>query len=390
MEEGSLRCDLNISIAPIPGASTSISIGDSVVGVDTDNPFQSYLPPGTGNRVEVKNLNSIKQVIASAEYEAIRQAKSFMEGIPTTRETRTFDPLTGDTVTIRSKEGAVDYRFMPEPDIPPIVLNEEMLDGKSLERYLADALPELPEAATLRLMKQYNIAEDIALVITSDPPALPMYELAVNTALQAIEGLIPSSLPENSGNIEENRQKIPIMCANWLCNDLFGLVKKSATKSKSNQQNDIVQYDISMDNSPDDLIHPISVQYSPVNGKQLGLLISLILEGTVSTTVGKKILGVMFQEESSHELNPRNIAEERGWKMISDPLELRKICEGVILAVQHESQLEQYKKGGKNVWKMKKFFIGKAMKESKGNAHPEILKDTIQTVLEEAAPDVDT
>jgi aspartyl-tRNA(Asn)/glutamyl-tRNA(Gln) amidotransferase subunit B len=111
MEEGSLRCDLNVSIAPVE---------DDLNDIDID------ILETTGNRVEVKNLNSIRQVMQAAEYEAVRQAEAVVQGQPTAQETRTFDVRSGETVVMRTKGGAKDYRFMPEPDLPPIVLDQEV------------------------------------------------------------------------------------------------------------------------------------------------------------------------------------------------------------------------------------------------------------------------
>lgn len=111
MEDGSLRCDLNVSVAPL--------LEDSD-GTETD------ILKRTGNRVEVKNLNSLRQVQQAAEYEAIRQVEALMHDRPTSQETRTFDVKSGRTVVIRTKEGAKDYRFMPEPDLPPLVLDAEV------------------------------------------------------------------------------------------------------------------------------------------------------------------------------------------------------------------------------------------------------------------------
>lgn len=112
MEGGSLRCDLNVSVAPLDD-------------MDSDN---TNLLELTGNRVEVKNLNSLRQVQLAAEYEAKRQVEAHMDDNPTSQETRTFEVKSGRTVVIRSKEGAKDYRFMPEPDMPPIVLDEKVRD----------------------------------------------------------------------------------------------------------------------------------------------------------------------------------------------------------------------------------------------------------------------
>ena len=284
-------------------------------------------------------LNSpFREVFIAAQYEAIRQAQAYSQGVPTERETRTFDVRTGETVTTRSKEGAVDYRFMPEPDLPPIVLNKEALNGMTLDEFLAVTLPEVPEQAALRLQKQYGLTQDVALVITGDPPAVAMYELAVATC----------------------GEKLAVTVANWLCNDLFALVKENEGE------------------------HYISVEYSRVNGAQLGELVAMMDEGSVSTTMGKKILACMYHEDVGK--SPRRIAEERGWKVISSLDELRTICEQVIQ--QHEDQLEQYKQGGKYVRKMKKFFAGKAMAHSGGNAHPELLQDMLNETLEKLAPNV--
>jgi aspartyl-tRNA(Asn)/glutamyl-tRNA(Gln) amidotransferase subunit B len=112
MEEGSLRCDLNVSIALLED--------------DLDDDNSDNLLDRTGHRVEVKNLNSIRQVQQAAEYEAIRQAEAVSNGYPTGQETRTFDVKSGKTVVMRTKGGAKDYRFMPEPDIPPLVLDNEV------------------------------------------------------------------------------------------------------------------------------------------------------------------------------------------------------------------------------------------------------------------------
>jgi aspartyl-tRNA(Asn)/glutamyl-tRNA(Gln) amidotransferase subunit B len=117
MEEGSLRCDLNVSVAPL---------GDDG---DDDDSSDAELLSRTGHRVEVKNLNSIRQVQQAAEYEAIRQVEAIMNDNPTSQETRTFEVKSGKTVVIRTKEGAKDYRFMPEPDLPPVVLDTKVRLG---------------------------------------------------------------------------------------------------------------------------------------------------------------------------------------------------------------------------------------------------------------------
>lgn len=340
MEEGSLRCDLNISIAPLKETEG--------IEIDPDNPFRKDLPSGSGYRVEVKNLNSIKQVSQAAEYEAIRQAQVFTNGYPTKNETRTFDPKTLKTIVTRSKEGTVDYRFMPEPDMPPLILDEDVLDGHNIASFLQKYLPELPERATARLMQEYGLQESVALVITSDPPAVVFYEEAVRHA-RALLGDDPSLSKLNSDT------------ANWLCNDLIGLMKK---------KQGVMDEDIEA-----------SVRNSTVSGPQLGELMVLIIERTLSTTMAKKTLDVMYSDEVGK--SPRVIAIERNWKMVSDLSLLKDLCRQVIQDPKHESNLGQYRKGGKHVTKMEKFFMGNAMIESRGNADPELLRHALKEVLYE-------
>ncbi len=369
MEEGSLRCDLNVSIAPIEDNNAFHDTGDE------DNPFQSFLPKGVGQRVEVKNLNSIKQVIQSAEYEALRQASLVVDGgKPTQRETRTFDPRQNITIKIRDKDGAVDYRFMPEPDLPPLCLSKETLDFDNLEQFLEAKLPELPEAALVRLMNQYGIAEASSLILTSDRPAISFFEDAVRLSIneQELEGKTID---------EETKKQVPVVISNWLCNDLFALIKESATaKDDSPIGGDTVEGHSSLN-------HPISVKYSLVDAVRFSSLITLIMRGIVSTTQAKKLLQVMYKDD--HESLPMSIAEANGWKLITDPSKLRELCRNVVTNEKQSKQLDQYRKGGKHVQKMIKFFKGKVMAESKGNAHPEGMAQALQDVLEEIAPGVE-
>jgi len=347
MEEGSLRCDLNVSIAPIlhDGYVAPSSGSD----LHESNPFASYLPINTGHRVEVKNLNSFKQVVAAAEFEARRQAYVYLQGNPTSQDTRTFDVATGKTVVTRNKEGSIDYRFMPEPDLPPLVLNKETL-GISLHE-LIETLPELPEELCMRLKEEYGLTEDVALIIGSDVSAVNLFELAVATAKRELNG-------------EHDDKDVARSVANWFCNDLLGLVKESWSYETSDYTT-------------------ASVSNSAVNGERLGVLVAMIFEGTLSSRLAKNILAVMFKEE--HDKGPREIAEERGWRLITDPIQIKSICTDVILDRSHRSQYQQYLNGGRFVTKLEKYFIGKVMSATKGTADPEGIKYYVREVLQEQA-----
>ena len=376
MEEGSLRCDLNISIAPIidnmdPSLSSSHPQQDdldlnpmlkknTMVTPTTedgaDDPFAQYLPPGVGKRVEVKNLNSVRQIIQATEYEAIQQASLRLEGTDVLQEAKTFLPKSGVTETIRTKGGAVDYRFLPEPDLPPLRISHVLQEEKekegssctSLEDFLEAHLPELPDAAVERLIQEYGILEKVALVLTADRQIIQFYEDAVKHCVETV------------GNDHEESvefQTVSMNVANWMCNDLFALLKEGSE-----------QEEVSMGNSN-------------VCATNFGSLVALVLMEHVSTTQGKQILKLMQRERMNQ--TPFEIAQDKGLKLIKNEDELKALCEAVVLDPVHEKQLGQYRQGGKHLRKMAKFFAGRIMAKSKGNAHPKLMQDILGKVLEE-------
>ncbi|KAI2499734.1 GatB/GatE catalytic domain [Fragilaria crotonensis] len=238
---------------------------------------------------------------------------------------------------------------MPEPDMPPLVLNEDVLDGLSVNDFVAKRMPELPEATVERLKNDFGLPQDVAIVITGDPPAIAFYEEAVRVAQHALGG---------------GSRKLGKTVSNWLCNDLFGLVKEAAEDEEL-----------------------ASVQHSAVSPSQLGELVVLLEEGTVSTPMGKKLLVAMYKEDIGR--SPREIADERDWKVISDLDQLKRICRAVVNDTANMLQVEQYKTGGREAQRIKKFFVGKIMAASRGNAHPELLQDALDEVLDEVAPGVE-
>jgi aspartyl-tRNA(Asn)/glutamyl-tRNA(Gln) amidotransferase subunit B len=348
MEEGSLRCDLNVSIAKL-----DLDEGDGEMSQET-------ILQRSGNRVEVKNLNSLRQIQQAAEFEAIRQAEAFDLGAPTAQETRTFDVKSGETVTIRNKGGAKDYRFMPEPDLPPLVLNEEVFgkDCKTLGDFLDNNLPELPEAASRRLQTDFFLSDYIAGVLVSDPPAIRLFEEAVQEAMKQL-GPKDNCL----------KQKVPETVANLLSNELFSLVRELEMKQLVAE---------GLLNSAG----RTSVEYSKINGVQLGETVALLLEGTISNTMAKQLLRVLYEEDVAK--LPRQMAHEKGFQLITDTTTLSKICHAVI--ADHPKEMERYKLGGKFAKKITKLLMGKAMAAAQGNAHPERLNGILLEVLKEMAP----
>jgi aspartyl-tRNA(Asn)/glutamyl-tRNA(Gln) amidotransferase subunit B len=385
MEKGSLRCDLNVSIAPILDCfETADTLDFDVLRYLTEiRCNRTGLPRDTGHRVEVKNLNSLRQITAATEYEALRQSASSLNNNPTGRETRTFIvkpvssqyPLGGETFCIRSKGDAVDYRFMPEPDLPPLVLDGPTLgyddEVNSLEKYIRDIMPESLEEAAARLSKVYKLNDEVIRVITGDPLAIALLDESVDIAKNELSNLMRTD--DEKLPIGDKIDSIPTLTANWLCNDLFALVKRSALGGKDGTSgtND--------DELSSTLIHPISVEYSTVDGKRLGSLIAMLVHGSITTSMAKKILSIMYKDDMVS--TPQEIAKVNKYQVISNTNALVELCESVVFHPKNASQLDQYKIGGKNVWKIEKYFVGKIMEQSGGNAHPEKMKEALSLIL---------
>ena len=370
MEEGSLRCDLNVSIAPI--------IIDSNNGTEIDIDGNDIISK-TGNRAEVKNLNSIRQVQLAAEYEAIRQSQAILlDNSPTSQETRTFDVKGNRTVVIRTKEGAKDYRFMPEPDLPPLILNEETLDEKDVETYLDIHLPELPDDARQRLVDDYGLSEYLASVLTGDPPAIEFFDESVHEAIQQL------NQNKNTNCSDREKRKIPETVANLLCNELFALVREFELQRLIEEG----LVDIGVGGGGGD---SSSIRFSRVTGSQLGEVVALLLEGLISNTMAKQLLRALYSELMDESLStatatrptktisPRKLALERGFQLITDTEKLDALCRETIENSPRE--MERYKLGGKFAKKITKFLLGKAMGTSRGNAHPERLQEVLVEIL---------
>jgi Asp-tRNA(Asn)/Glu-tRNA(Gln) amidotransferase B subunit len=235
---------------------------------------------------------------------------------------------------------------------------KQALNGNNLQHFLAQNLPELPEAARQRLRRDYKLDAYTAAVIAGDPPAIHIYDQAVKTA---------------KDNLPESQQKdAPNEVAKVLINDLFSHVREEEDHRREMQQ-------VAGGIQPE-------APYSNVSGPQLGELVSILMEGLISKTMAKNLLKILFYEEQPGVASPRQVAQERGIQLVSDPEQLRAICQETI--EQFPDKLEQYRKGGKHIVKMKKFLVGKAMAHSKGNAHPERLHEALEVVLEELAPGV--
>ena len=256
MEKGQLRCDINVSIRPKGSQEL-------------------------GTRTEIKNVNSFRFVQKALEYEIERQVKLVSEGGKVEQETRTFDPATGKTFTMRTKEEAEDYRYFPDPDLLPLKLEESWIEE------IKGTMPELPHQRLERLLSQYGINEYEAKIFVQNKELGDFFETAV------------SHLNE------------PKLIANWLLNDLLGLLNEKQ----------------------------IPLEESPVPPEGLAELVKLIKENVISTKIGKEVIKEMVETGKS----AGEIVDEKGLKQITDESAIRQIVEDVV--AQFPEEVERYRQG---------------------------------------------
>ncbi len=245
MEQGNLRADINVSLRP--------------VGTRT-----------LGTRTEMKNINSFKALEDAIAYEIERQTEVLEDGGHIVQETRTWDPARGITLSMRSKEEAHDYRYMPEPDLPPIVTTDEQI-----AKYRAE-LPELPAARQERLAKDYGLSSYDAGVITASRQMAEYFDAVIADGADAK------------------------LAANWMMGDL---AKNLNAEGKT-------------------------IEDSPVDAKRLGDMIQLISKGTISSKIAKKVFEEMWTSPDA----PEKIVKDKGLVQITDTKAIEAIVDAVIAA----------------------------------------------------------
>jgi len=243
MEEGSMRCDVNVSVRK-PG-----------------DPL--------GTRCEIKNVNSIRFVMQAIEYESRRQVEIIEEGGTIKQETRLFDSGNGTTRKMRSKEEAHDYRYFPDPDLLPLVIEQGFVDG------IKASLPELPDAKKARFIAEYK---------------LTAYDAGVLVAEQSVAGYFEAVAKGRDAK----------MAANWVTGDLFGALNKRG----------------------------LGIEASPVSAASLGQLIDLIADSTISGKIAKDVFAEMVETGKA----PRAIVEERGWVQVTDTGAIESAIDAVLVA----------------------------------------------------------
>jgi aspartyl-tRNA(Asn)/glutamyl-tRNA(Gln) amidotransferase subunit B len=288
MEQGSLRCDINISVRPV---------GENVLR----------------SRAEVKNVNSIRYVMQAIEHEAARQVDIYESGGSVAQETRLYDPNQGVTRSMRSKEFAHDYRYFPDPDLLPLQLTQDYVDA------IRAVLPELPDDKKRRFIADYGLSPYDASVLVAERDTALFFE-----------------------NVAENRD--PKAAANWVITNLFAVLNRKG----------------------------LGINESPISANNLGKLIDLIGDGTISGRLAKDVFEIMADTGG----DPADIVNEKGLRQITDESAIEAAIDKVIAA--NPEQAAQFKAGqGKVVG----WFVGQVMKATQGKANPQQVNDLLRKKL---------
>lgn len=290
MQEGSLRVDVNLSVRP-----------------KGQKEF--------GTRTEMKNLNSIRSMVRAIESEAKRQIEVIESGGIIVQETRRWDEHKGVSCSMRTKEEAHDYRYFPEPDLMPIVVDEEWKEE------IKRSLPELPDARRKRYVNEYGLPGHDAFILTSSKALADFFEEAAGKC--------------------NNAKAV----SNFILGDVSRILN-----DKGMEAEDI----------------PFPAEY-------LAKLVKLVDQGTISTTIAKKVLEIMFEQKK----DPQEIVREEGLEVVSDEKALAEVVKKVIS--NNTKLVEDYKKGKDKVFG---FLVGQAMKETKGKANPRLLNKILKEELD--------
>ena len=295
MQEGSFRCDANVSVRPVGQAEY-------------------------GTRCEVKNLNSFRFLEEAINYEVRRQIELIEDGGRVVQETRLYDPDKKETRSMRSKEDAMDYRYFPDPDLPPLMIAQEWI-----ERVRA-SLPELPGAMRERFVNELQLSEYDAMVLTQSKAMACYFEAVVAAA--------------------GREQAKP--AANWLMGDVASTLNREG----------------------------MDVADSPVAANQLALLLTRIADGTISNKIAKEVFAAMWEAKSASATLADELIESKGLKQISDSGALEKIVDDVLAA--NPKSVEEFRAGKEKAFNA---LIGQAMKASKGKANPAQLTELLKLKL---------
>ncbi len=311
MEKGQMRCEANISIRP--------------KGTDA-----------FGTKVEVKNLNSFRAVERAIEYEIERQAKVLAAGEKVKQETRGWDEDKGHTFSQRSKESAHDYRYFPEPDLPPMEFTPIYFDE------LRTTIPELPAGRRKRFMEEYKLSDVFTEMLVREPTLGNFWEHVVSELKEW--GTLVTAMPYSNSIGPWALEKVIKLAANYFTSDLVGLIKEKE----------------------------IPVSELLITPENFAELIKMVDKKEISSRAAKDVLRHMVEQGG----DPSDIVRDKGLGQISDEGALAATIERIV--AQNPNAITDYKAGKSNALQ---FLVGQVMKETKGAGNPEMIKQMLTRLL---------
>jgi len=311
MEKGQLRVEVNISLSPKEKLAPYRTEGSGA---------------GLGTKVEIKNLNSFRSVERAIDYEIQRQTELLVKEERVIQETRGWDDIKEVTVSQREKEYAHDYRYFPEPDLPPLHFEKE-----EIEKIRAE-IPELPQQKRERFKREYELDGKSIEVFVQNKELGEYFEKVVSEFEPRLS--------------KEKLSKVIKLATNYLITDLQGLLKGASVSDKNF------------------LITP----------ENFAEFINLIAEEKISSKIAKIVLEEMFKTGA----DPSHIIQEKGLSLITDEKKVEKVIQKVV--AENQKAVSDFKKGKGTALQ---FLIGQVMAKTKGKAHPEIVKNLLTKILKE-------
>ncbi|SAK40589.1 aspartyl/glutamyl-tRNA amidotransferase subunit B [Caballeronia catudaia] len=295
MQEGSFRCDANVSVRPVGQKEF-------------------------GTRAEIKNLNSFRFLEEAIQYEVRRQIELIEDGGTVVQETRLYDPDKRETRSMRSKEDAHDYRYFPDPDLMPLVIESSWVER------VKGGMPELPADMQKRFVDTYGLTEYDAGVLTSSKAMASYFEALVQKA----------GAPQAK------------IAANWMMGDVSAQLNRES----------------------------LDISESPVSAAQLALILQRIADGTISNKIAKDIFQTIWEEKATDDAAADRIIDAKGLKQISDTGALEAIIDEVLAA--NQKSVDEFRAGKEKAFNA---LIGQAMKATKGKANPQQVNELLKKKL---------
>lgn len=307
MEKGQMRCEVNISLYP-EGADRL-----------------------SGTKVEIKNINSFRSVERSIEYEIERQTDVLERGEKLVQETRGWDENKNITVSQRKKESAHDYRYFPEPDIPPFEFTTEYVEKLRL------TLPELPDAKLKRFVEEYGLPEKDAVILTEERRFSEYFEAVVSELTEKVQGKEVSAPLDRAVKLA--------------CNYLLTELRKHLVENNQ------------------------SIEEVPISAENFAEFIGIVADGKINSSAAQTVLGEMYRG-SDGDTDPSHIIDRLNLGQVNDSEALEKAVDAVL--ERNEQSIADFKAGKQNALQ---YLMGQVMSETKGKANPKMVMELLRKKL---------